>query len=429
MPVTLLNLCFFLLVLNVESVVSVCDIRVHTINFGCHLEWDCPDASPKTTYTVLSKTHGTTWTNVSDCIQISRQSCDLSRVFPNIHIYSVIRLTSELPWLNETRGCSPITDSAAKFTPPSITISMANGSLWVMVHFPCAPSISCSLEYDYYEEEKEMGCSCPLTEFKSLWATVTLYNEQNLSDRQAHTAMVMHETPFMVEFGFLTPGQVYCAVASFTAEGVLTSSPPSLPQCVYIPANLESLIVIIVCAVLIVLGLVFFLVWRKCVTSERPLPRNLALLRDLELQTETFIDSSKVAPHECSEGDYVSVVSSSDFTLMDNHSSHYSTQSLGRGYYTSPTVHNPVCTEESVGSEELSTDVQHDECHLSSSHPILEAELACPQQNQCEETPNIPLSSVRVKHIQQGETSDEHPEQSEDVIWGKLTPLEDIQAD
>lgn len=54
---------------------------------------------------------------------------------------------------------------------------------------------------------------------------------------KAHTAEVMRETPFKVEFGFLTPGQVYCAVANFTAEGVLTSSPPSLPQCVYIPAK------------------------------------------------------------------------------------------------------------------------------------------------------------------------------------------------
>lgn len=48
--------CFHMF--RLESAVSVCDIRVHTINFGCHLEWNCPDANPKTTYTVLSKTHG-----------------------------------------------------------------------------------------------------------------------------------------------------------------------------------------------------------------------------------------------------------------------------------------------------------------------------------------------------------------------------------
>lgn len=48
---------------------------------------------------------------------------------------------------------------------------------------------------------------------------------------------VMDENPLKVEFGFLLPGQAYCAVANFTAEGVLASSPTSPPQCVYIPAN------------------------------------------------------------------------------------------------------------------------------------------------------------------------------------------------
>ncbi|XP_016409696.1 uncharacterized protein LOC107741478 [Sinocyclocheilus rhinocerous] len=431
MPVALLNLCFFLLVLNIESAVSVCDIRVHTINFGCHLEWDCPDANPKTTYTVLSK-HNTSWVNVSGCIQISQQSCDLSEVFPTLDIYNFIRLTSELLWLNETWNCTPLHDPAAKFSPPSITISMANGSLWVTVHFPCAPSISCSSEGDdeYYEEEEEMGCSCPVTDFsKILRATVTLYNEQNLSDKQAHTAEVMRETPFKVEFGFLTPGQVYCAVANFTFEGVLVSSPPSIPQCVYIPAYNESLIVVIVCAVLITLGLVFLLVWRRCASSERPLPRSLALLRDLELQDETFVDSSKAAPHnESSEGDHVSVVSHSfHFTLMDNQSSYYKTQSLANGYYTSPILHNPDCTEE---SEELSTEVQHDEFHLLPSHPILETQVGCPYQNHLPSPRDIPLSSVRVEHTQQDETSTEDPERSEDVMWGKLNmrPIEDIQT-
>ncbi|XP_059378161.1 uncharacterized protein si:dkeyp-75h12.7 isoform X2 [Carassius carassius] len=433
MPVALLNLSFFLLVLNIESAVSVCDIRVHTINFGCHLEWDCPDADPKTTYTVWSK-HGTSWVNVSGCIQISQQSCNLSEVFPTLDIYNFIRLTSELLWLNETLYCTPVNDAAAKFSPPSITNSMANGSLWVTVHFPCAPSISCTFEgeNEYYEEEEEMGCPCLVTDVvKRLWATVTLYNEQNLSDKQAHTAEVMH-TPFKVEFGFLTPGQVYCAVANFTFEGVLVPSPPSIPQCVYIPANNESLIVVIVCAVLITLGLVFLLFWRQCASSERPLPRSLALLRDLELQNETFADSSKAAPHnESSEGDHVSVVSFSDFTLTDKQSSYYNTQSLGYGYYTSPILHNPDCTEESAQSEELSTEVQHEKFYLLPSHPILETEVGFPYQNQNRllSPGDIPLSSVRVEHTQQDETSTEDPERSEDVMCGKnMRPIEDIQT-
>lgn len=143
-----------------------------------------------------------------------------------------------------------------------------------------------------------------------------------------------------------------------------------------------------------------------------------ALLRDLELQNETFIDSSKVAPHnESSEDDHVSVVSFSGFTLMDNQPSYYNTQSLGNGYYTSPILDNPDCTEE---SEELSTEVQHDEFHLLPSHPILETEVGCSYQNHLLSPRDIPLSSVRVEHTQQDETSTEDPERSEDVMWGKL---------
>lgn len=55
---------------------------------------------------------------------------------------------------------------------------------------------------------------------------------------QTRNATVMEETTLKVEFGFLIPGQVYCAVANFTAEGVLDSSPMSLPQCVHIPAKI-----------------------------------------------------------------------------------------------------------------------------------------------------------------------------------------------
>lgn len=143
-----------------------------------------------------------------------------------------------------------------------------------------------------------------------------------------------------------------------------------------------------------------------------------ALLRDLELHNETFIDSSKVAPHnESSECDHVSVVSFSGFTLTDNQSSYYNTQSLGNGYYTSPILDNPDCTEESA---ELSTEVQHDEFHLLPSHPILETEVGCPHQNHFPSPSDIPLSSVRVEHTQQDETSTEDPERSEDVMWGKM---------
>ncbi|XDV18560.1 hypothetical protein PO909_024221 [Leuciscus waleckii] len=315
--------------------------------------------------------------------------------------------------------------ASATFSPPNIIISMDNGSLWVTVHFPCRPSKICTSE-DYYEEEKEMACLCPINYHKNLLATVTLYNKENLSDRQTRTAEVMDEDPLKVEFGFLLPGQVYCAVANFTAEGVLASSPTSLPQCVYIPANTESLIVTIVCAVLVALGLVIFLLWRHCASSERPLPRSLALL--LELQKETFIGSYEAAPHnESFEGDHVSVVSICDLTLTDNQSSYINTQSLGNGYYTSPVLHDPDCIEGSVESGDLAVEVQNNEFHLFPSHPVLEANVGCPYQNQCDiphqnqcDIPHqnqcdIPLSSVQVKCTQPDEMSTEDPERYGDV--------------
>ncbi len=46
--------------------------------------------------------------------------------------------------------------------------------------------------------------------------------------------------------------------------------------CVFVCSS-ESLIAVVVCAVLITLGLVLFLVWRQCAASERPLPRSLVL--------------------------------------------------------------------------------------------------------------------------------------------------------
>lgn len=142
-----------------------------------------------------------------------------------------------------------------------------------------------------------------------------------------------------------------------------------------------------------------------------------ALLRDLELQRETFIDFYKAAaPHnESFEGDHVSVVSICDFTLTDNKSSYLNTQSLGNGYYTSPVLHDPDCIEGSVESGDLSVEVQNNEFHLFPSHPVLEANVGYPYQNQCEETLNIPLSSVQVKCTQQDEMSTEDPELYGDV--------------
>jgi len=73
---------------------------------------------------------------------------------------------------------------------------MDNGSLQVTVNFPCLPSKICS---DDYDEEEEMAYRCPINEFKKLLATVTLYDKQNLSDRQVHNShLYIPLTPFTV---------------------------------------------------------------------------------------------------------------------------------------------------------------------------------------------------------------------------------------
>ncbi|XP_051567417.1 uncharacterized protein si:dkeyp-75h12.7 [Myxocyprinus asiaticus] len=421
MPASLLTLSFFLSMLNIECVLPVCKARVSTLDLGCQLEWKCPDANPKTTYTVQTKTSWTSWQYVSNCVRISRQSCNLSSVFPSLHGYNYIRLSSEEPdWMHET-FCDPINDTA-EFSPPSITMSMEDERLWVTVHFPCAPSITCGFE----EKEAETHCSCPLDglHFLRLSATVTLYNKHEPSDTQTRTAVVVEDTPFKEEFGFLIPGQVYCAVANFTSKGAVAraSSPPSHPQCVYIPAKIESLIVVVVCGAVITLGPVIYLLWRLCESSERPLPKSLASLQNLELQNKIFIASSEAEPgNESSESDRISIVSFSDFILTDSRSLYRNFQSLGTRYYTTPTLHNPVYYEEcaevlAMESIDLETDGSTSPHHcfglLWPSQTVLEAGQGCSDLDHSEETPSIPLSSVRVKRE---ETSADDPEQYGDT--------------
>ncbi|XP_065104792.1 uncharacterized protein [Paramisgurnus dabryanus] len=398
-----LNLCFFLLMLNSESVLALCEVRVRILNFGCHLDWECPDANPDTTYTVQSRTSGKPWKNVSDCIQISRKSCNLSHV-TNINVYNYIKLSSEeqLGIINETY-CNPMNDEAPTFSPPSVTISMENQSLWVTVYFPCAPSTSCN-------NRKETHCPCSISDHTVLSVTVILYNKNNPSDTQIRSVGNVEEISIREEFGFIISGNVYCAVANFTSEGppVSEPSPPSPPQCIYIPAKIESLIVMVVCAVIVALVLACFLLWRLCGSSERPLPKSLASLYDQEIQNATFIDSSKAAPdRESSEGDKISIVSLYEFTLIDNQSYYHSSQSLGKGYYKSPMLQDPNYIEDSAGVlavESEGLEIDEADCFelLWTSNVMQERGERYPYLS---ETPNIPLSSVRVKCAEREETT------------------------
>ncbi|XP_056599657.1 uncharacterized protein si:dkeyp-75h12.7 isoform X2 [Triplophysa dalaica] len=420
MPVALQSLCFFLLILKVVSVLSVCDVRVRIVDFGCHLDWECPDDTPNTTYTVQRKENGQ-WKEVSDCIQISRHSCDLSNVFTNLNSYNFIRLRSEglQFWMSETQLCDAMNDGNATFSPPSINVSIENGSLWVTVNFPCAPSVSCRYLDEESEEEVDKLCPCLVSEFIELSVTVVLYNKHKPSNKQIRYAEVMETKQFREEFGFVLSGQVYCVVANFTSE-FEASSLSSPPQCISIPAKIETLAIVIVCAVLIVLGLVFLLLWRQCSSPERPLPKSLALLYDQEIRNETFIDSRETASDRLSsESDRISFVSLAVFTHMDNQSYYHSSQSLGNGYYRSPILHDPGCTKESSGclhveSGAWETDESHSFELLQTPHLILERGERCPYLDECDKILNIPLSSVRVKCPE--ETTTDVPGQYEDQM-------------
>ncbi|TRY87647.1 hypothetical protein DNTS_013603, partial [Danionella cerebrum] len=215
------------------------------------------------------------WEKVPHCVKIAGQQCNLSLVFPNLHAYNFIRLRSEeFPWMNQTHNCDPINDRGAIFSAPSISLLVENRSLWVTVLLPCAPSNSCGSED---EEDLEEDCECPLNIFKSLTATVTLFNKHNLSDMKTRSAPVANATPFRVQFGFLSPGETYCAQAYFTLEDVESSSPMSPQQCVQLPGNTGILIITTVFAVLLCLGIMLLLLWRHCSTSEDPLPSSLVI--------------------------------------------------------------------------------------------------------------------------------------------------------
>lgn len=150
---------------------------------------------------------------------------------------------------------------ATDFSPPSVSVSLKDDQLLVMVQFPCAVSRRCSLE----------GC-CPITELIDPWTTVTVYNELNHSKFQVRKSFlcVTYKRPSIlvpvvcsyfldlcfyfekaivilflqsrtvwsqeavtyVDFSDLAPGQTYCAVANFSFPTFsMAASSKSAPQC------------------------------------------------------------------------------------------------------------------------------------------------------------------------------------------------------
>ncbi|XP_044197257.1 uncharacterized protein si:dkeyp-75h12.7 [Thunnus albacares] len=220
----LLELCVMVALLITGSTGLVCYTAVESLDLGCLLRWDCPYASPNTTYTVQTKTQGDPWQDVPWCVWVSSRSCDLSRAFSDFELYNMIRLgvhlsPSSTVWIKPRK----FDYSDFTFSPPSVSVSVKEDQLLVKVQFPCAANRRCSLK----------GC-CPISELIDPWTTVTVYNKLNRSEHQSRTVWTQ-EVVSHVEFIGLAPGQNYCAVANFSFPTFsMAASPQSAPQCVEI---------------------------------------------------------------------------------------------------------------------------------------------------------------------------------------------------
>ncbi|KAM3590895.1 uncharacterized protein V6R79_018491 [Siganus canaliculatus] len=204
------------------SMELVCHTAVESLDLGCLLRWDCPRASPNTTYTVQTKTQGDPWQDVSWCVWVSSHSCDVSQAFSNFDLYNMIRLgvhlsPSSTVWMKPRK----FDYSDFTFSPPSASVSLGEDRLLVKVQFPCAASRRCSLEQ-----------CCPITELIDPWTTVTVYNSLNHSEAQSRTVW-SQEVVTYVDFSGLAPGQNYCAVANFSFPTfAMAASSKSAPHCV-----------------------------------------------------------------------------------------------------------------------------------------------------------------------------------------------------
>ncbi|KAJ3585023.1 hypothetical protein NHX12_013746 [Muraenolepis orangiensis] len=206
---------------------SLCRTTVESLDLGCLLRWDCPEAGPSAAYTVQTKTQGDPWKDVAWCVRISSRSCDLSQAFSHFDLYYTIRLGVHV---DVTQGPSTSTMwsephkfdySDFAFSAPSVSLSLDGSGLRARVQFPCAANRRCS-----------RGTCCPLSELIDPWTSVTVYDPLNPSDRKRRTVWSQGVVAD-VAFPGLVPGQRYCAVANFSFPSyAIAASPPSAPRCV-----------------------------------------------------------------------------------------------------------------------------------------------------------------------------------------------------
>ncbi|CAB1345377.1 unnamed protein product [Coregonus sp. 'balchen'] len=331
-PTTLVltGLCVTLLIIGSSG--TFCNTSVASLDLGCLLQWDCPQANTNTTtYTVQTKTQGDPWQDVEGCVQVSSQHCDVSQSFSDFELYNMIRLG-----LHQDSG-SHVWTEPRKFDPtfsrPSVSVSLSRERLVVEVHFPCSTNRGCL----------PLQSCCPLSELIDPWVTVTVYNQQNHSDYKRRTGWAQ-EVVYRAEFSDLVPGQDYCALANFSfgpPTFPLASSPTSHPRCVHQAAPGPGLQPVLfgigVCAVLFspLLALALYRLKQK---PDAPhinrLPKTLASLQaSLQDPPESSSDPVDLSDiHVEVVDDHLSIMSSfSDCVFTDAQA-----PSLGDGYSSKP---------------------------------------------------------------------------------------------
>ncbi|XP_030017539.1 uncharacterized protein LOC115438238 [Sphaeramia orbicularis] len=314
--------CVTAILLITGSTGLVCYTAVESLDLGCLLRWDCPHASPNTTYTVQTKTHGDPWQDVSWCVWVSSHSCDVSPAFSNFELYNMIRLgvhlsTSSTVWIKPHKF--DYTDFT--FSPPSVSVSVQGQQLVVKVQFPCAANRRCSME----------RC-CPITELIDPWTTVTLYNTLN-SEHQSRTIWTQ-EAMCYVEFSGLVPGQNYCAVANFSFPTfAMAASPKSSPQCVQtVSLSDERDLLPVLCLVIGLSTLLFVLFVLVFLYQPRPVrpvsenqPKSLPSVHDPVSLVPLALVPVDLCDIHLELSDHVSVQSSSSASSTVDQSSAFGT--------------------------------------------------------------------------------------------------------
>ncbi|XP_059211520.1 uncharacterized protein si:dkeyp-75h12.7 [Centropristis striata] len=275
--VTRVGVCVVVALLMTGSTGSVCSTTVESLDLGCLLRWDCPLASPNTTYTVQTKTQGGPWQDVPWCVWLSSLSCDVSQAFSNFELYNMIRVGVHLHHsYSATVWTEPrkfdYSDFSQSESEPAGTLKQLKyneDQLLVKVQFPCASSRGLS----------PRSC-CPVSELIDPWTTVTVYNNLNHSEYQSRTVW-SQEVVSHVEFSGFAPGQNYCAVANFSFPTFsMAASPKSAPQCVETGSHSDVLP-----ALCLGVGLTFLLLVPLLIMFLRKRPQRAAATTDSQPKT------------------------------------------------------------------------------------------------------------------------------------------------